>query len=368
MENNLTTKTSLTSADKIYDQVAPLIREARQSVARSINTAMVTTYWLIGRYIVEEEQRNQSRAEYGTVLLRGLAERLNKEFGKGFSHSSLGDMRQFYLAYPGKNKIVQAVPGQVDEEIFHTVCGKSEYPTFYPNLSWSHYRLVMRITKPEARTFYEVEASKNNWSVRELERQIGTLLFDRLSKSKNKETIEELSKKGHIPLRPEDAFKEPVILDFLNIPEPYQLNETSLEQALIHKLQYFLLELGKGFAFVARQKRLTLDGKNYYTDLVFYHIILKCYVLIELKTSELNHHDLGQMQFYVNYFDKEITTETDNPTLGLILCTNKSDAMVQYTLGDKNEKIFAKKYQFHLPTIKELEAELKREIESLELS
>lgn len=339
------------SIDRIYDQISPLIRRARESVMRAIDTTMVHTYWNIGRYIVEEEQTGEARAEYGKELLRKLSKRLNKEFGRGFGLSTLEDVRKFYLVYslsPTKS---------------HAVRGELEMPNFQPNLSWTHYRLLMRVTRPEARSFYEIEASKNNWPSRVLERQIGSLLFDRLSKSKDKEGLLKLAQHGHAPTKPEEALKEPVVLEFLDIPEAHQLTETKLEEALISNLQHFLLELGKGFAFVSRQKRLTLDGKNYYTDLVFYHTILKCYIVIDIKIHELTHGDLGQMQFYVNYYDKEIITKGDNPTIGLILCTEKSDAMVKYTLGEKNEKIFAKKYQFHLPTEQELEAELKREIQ-----
>lgn len=345
-----TNTSSDTSVDKVYEQIAPLIRDARTSIMRTVDRTMVHTYWNIGRYIVEEEQAGDARAEYGKDLLHKLSQRLSKEFGKGFGLSTLEDIRKFYLVY--------SLPAQKS----HAVRGELEMPDFQPNLSWTHYRLLMRVVRLEARSFYEIEASKSHWSSRVLERQIGSLLFDRLSKSKDKDGLLKLAQQGQVVTKPEEALKEPVILEFLDIPEAHQLTETKLEEALINKLQHFLLELGKGFAFVSRQKRLTLDGKNYYTDLVFYHTILKCYIVIDIKTDELTHGDLGQMQFYVNYYDKEIITEEDNPTIGLILCTEKSDAMVQYTLGEKNKKIFAKKYQFHLPTEQELEAEMKKEI------
>lgn len=220
----------------------------------------------------------------------------------------------------------------------------------------------MRITRPEVRSFYEIEAIKNNWKVSELKRQIGSLLFDRLAKSKDKTGLMRLAYKGLEINRPEDAIKDPVILEFLDIPESHRLIESKLEEALTNNLQQFLLELGKGFAFVARQKRLTLDGDHFYADLVFYSIPLKAYLIIDIKTHTLSHADLGQMQLYVNYFNKEIKLENDNPTIGLILCTEKNTAMVKYTLGEQSKQIFASTYQFHLPTEAELEAELKKEI------
>lgn len=221
----------------------------------------------------------------------------------------------------------------------------------------------MRI-KPQARAFYEIEASKNNWSSRELDRQIGSLLFERLAKSKDKQGLMELVYNGQEIKNPGDAIKEPVVLEFLNIPESHKLAESKLEEALISKLQNFLLELGRGFAFIGRQKRLTIDGKHFFCDLVFYHTILKCYILIDLKTHELTHADLGQMQLYRNYYDMECVTKDDNPTIGMILCAEKSDKMVKYFLGD-NEKIFTSKYQLNLPTEEELEKELKKEINEI---
>ncbi len=236
---------------------------------------------------------------------------------------------------------------------------------FSVNLGWIHYRALMRVDRDKARRFYEIEAEKNNWSGRELERQINSLLFDRLAKSKDKKGLMKLTCNGQEISRAEDAIKEPMVLEFLNLPESHRLVESKLEDALTGNLQNFLLELGKGFAFVPRQKRLTLDGDHFYADLVFYHTILKCYIIIDIKTKALTHADLGQILLYVNYFDQEIKMENDNPTIGLILCTNKSDAMVKYTLGEKNKQVFASKYQFHLPTEKELEAELKREIKQI---
>jgi predicted nuclease of restriction endonuclease-like (RecB) superfamily len=236
----------------------------------------------------------------------------------------------------------------------------------HPNLSWTHYRTLLRVDKPESRAFYEIEALKNNWSARELERQINSLLYERLALSKNKKGLMKLATKGHDVQRPADVFKDPVVIEFLGLPESPRLVETDLEQALINNLQGFLLELDKGFAFVARQERLTLDGDHFYIDLVFYHTVLKCYVIIDLKTGKLAHQDLGQLQLYVNYYDRERRTEGDNPTLGLILCADKNDAVVKYTLGPEQEKkIFASRYKLYLPTEAELKAEIRREIKLL---
>ena len=338
-----------TNVDSLYQRVSSYLYQAKQNVLRSIDTEILKVYWNIGREILEEEQKGIKRAEYGKAILQHLSERLIKEFGKGYSKSTLADIRKFYLTY-----------SKSDANIFHTLCGKSDIG-LQSELSWSHYRLLMRINSDKARAFYEIEATQNKWSVRELERQINSLLFERLSKSKDKEGLLSLARKGQEILEPSDAIKDPFILEFLGLPESPRLVESDLEQALISNLQQFLLELGKGFAFVARQKRLTLEGDHFYVDLVFYHTILKCYCLIDVKTQKLSHADLGQIQLYVNYFDQEVVTEGDNPTIGLVLCTEKNDAVVKYTLGEKNKQIFASKYQFHLPTEQELEVELKRE-------
>lgn len=345
-----------TTVNALSERIAVLIREARATVVRSIDTTMVKAYWHIGQYLVEEEQKGVKRAEYGNELLKTVSARLNKEFGRGFGMSTLADIRQFYLCYSIST----------DSQKLHAVRGElAMSPIFSPTLSWTHYRTLMRISRPEARKFYEIEATKNRWSARELARQVNSLLFDRLAKSKDKEGLLRLVHQGQEIIKPADAIKDPFVLEFLNIPEAHQLIESKLEEALISNLQHFLLELGRGFAFIARQKRLTLDGKHYYTDLVFYHTVLKCHILIDLKTHELTHADLGQMLLYVNYYDRECLSEGDNPTIGLVLCTEKSDGMANYLLGDKAKQIFASKYQFHLPSEEELEAELKRELHQL---
>ena len=342
----------ITNEDELYERVSSHLKKARQSVVQSINTEMLSAYWHIGREVVEEEQKGEKRAEYGKMIIQRLSERLTKDFGNGFGTSTLADMRKFYLTY-------SELGG--DHQIFHALSGKSSFVT-NARLSWTHYRLLMRVKSTDARSFYEIEATQNCWSARELERQINSFLFERLSKSKDKEGLLSLAQKGQEILKATDIVKDPTVLEFLGFPETHQLVESELEQALTDNLQTFLLELGKGFAFVARQKRLTLNGDHFYADLVFYHVILKCYVIVDIKTRKLNHGDLGQIQLYVNYFDQEVSSEGDNPTIGLILCTEKNDAMVQYTLGTKNETIFASKYHFHLPSVQQLEDELKREL------
>lgn len=392
---------SINKVAPLYDRIRQILESARSNVARTVNTTQVVANWLIGREIVEEEQKGKKRADYGKQIVEELAVQLHTDFGRGYSALNLWLFRRFYLEYPQivSSEILYAprkestLPKLITSEIPHALRGKSDtasrkltLPTvssileirhtasdqswkpglLHPNLSWTHYRTLLRVDKAEARAFYEIEAIKNNWAARELERQINSLLYERLSLSTDKKGLMRLATKGHIIQKPEDVFKDPVVMEFLGLPESPKLVETELEQALINNLQSFLLELGKGFAFVARQERLTLDGDHFYIDLVFYHTILKCYVLIDLKTGKLTHQDLGQLQLYVNYYDHERRTEGDNPTLGLILCTDKNDAVVRYTLGpDQQKKIFASRYKLYLPTEAELKAELRREIREL---
>lgn len=346
---------SLPESSEFYSRVQTHINNARRSIQKTIDSEMVKAYWNIGREIIGEEQKKQEKTTYGKAILKTLSEKLTNEYGRGFSVDNLEKARKFYLTYPDGSfcSNSEALPR------------KSNRRMFFENLSWTHYVQLIRIERPEVRSFYELEASKNAWSYRELQRQIGSLLFDRLAKSRDKDGLLELAYKGQEINKPDDAMKDPLVLEFLGITEPHQLEESKLEEALINNLQKFLLELGKGFAFVDRQKRLTLDGDHYYADLVFYHVLLKCYIIIDLKTKKLTHGDLGQIQLYVNYFDQKIKTDSDNPTIGLVLCTDKNDAMVKYTLGDKAKQIFASSYQFHLPTEAELEAELKREIKEI---
>ena len=320
----------------IYGRICSILENARGNVARAINSEMVVAYWNIGQVIVEEEQKGESRAEYGKKLLVTLAERLSDDFGKGFDESNLRNIRAFYLTYPK--------------------CDALRH-----ELSWTHYRILMRVDKPEARSFYEVECVKNNWSARELERQKGSLLFERLALSKDKKGLMKLAQKGQELQTYEDMIKDPYVLEFTGVPPQAKLYESKLEQSLIDNLSKFLLELGKGFTFVARQKRISLEGDHFYIDLVFYNTILKCYVIIDLKVGKLVHQDIGQMQMYVNYYDRQVKQADDTPTVGLILCEDKKDAVVQYTLSKDNKQIFASRYKLYLPTEEELIRELKRE-------
>ena len=344
IKQELVTSKESNNINQLYHKISSHIDTARKTIQRSIDTEMVKAYWLMGRDIIEEEQNGKERADYASYIIKELSAKLIKKYGRGFGVSSLKNVRQFYLTFQ---------------------IGQTAFGQFNPKLGWAHYEVLMRIGRKEARTFYEIEAAKNCWSVRELKRQVGSLLFDRLAKSKDKETILKLSCQGQEIVTPEDAIKDPIVLEFLDIPESHKSVESKLEEALINNLQHFLLEVGKGFAFVARQKRLTMEGDHFYADLVFYSIPLKSYVVIDIKTRDLVHADLGQIQLYVNYFDREIRTDSDNPTIGLVLCTGKNKTMVEYFLGDKSKQIFASTYQFHLPTEEELEAELKREIKKI---
>lgn len=348
------TEMTATDIEPLYGRIHAILADARTNVARTVNTQMVRAYWLVGREIVEEEQAGQARAAYGEDLIAQISSRLNSAFGKGFTTTNLRYMRLFYLAYP---ELLEDIP------IHHAV--RDEFKAqgrLNPNLSWTHYRLLTRIESPHARSFYEIETDKNQWSSRELERQVSSLLFERLVLSRDKLGLMALATEGQEIQSPLDIIKDPVVLEFLGLPESSRLVESTLEESLLGNLQTFLLELGKGFAFVARQQRLTLDGDHFYVDLVFYHTVLKCYVLIDLKTSKLTHGDMGQMQFYVNYYDAERRTEGDNATIGLILCADKNEVVVRYTLGEANAQIFASRYQLHLPSEQELAEELRREM------
>ena len=355
------------AAPPLYGRVREILDAARSNIARTVNTTQVVANWLVGREIVEEEQAGKRRAGYGEALLADLAERLLQEFGKGWSVRQLEYCRSVYFSYPlllGTEK--SNAPRSISDLPVDSKSEAWKPGRLNPNLSWTHYRNLLRVSRDAARTFYEIEAARNAWSARELTRQIGSLLFDRLAKSRDKDGLMRLAVQGQEIARPIDALKDPVVLEFLDLPESPRLVESKLEQALIDNLQTFLLELGKGFAFVSRQERITLDGDHFYIDLVFYHTVLKCFVLIDLKVGKLTHADLGQIQFYVNYYDRERRTEGDNPTLGLILCPDKNDAVVRYTLGEQQERnIFTSRYQLHLPTVEELENELRRELRFL---
>lgn len=365
----------LKGQENLLSEIRSIWETARTQAVRSVDTALVKANWLIGCQIVEAQQGGKKRAGYGEQLLRFLSENLSREYGTGFSISSLKYMRLFYIAYPDLLSSKRHPPGdQLKTAVKRHPPGDQSAlsdgwtPGYLHNqLSWRHYRALTKVDNADARNFYEIEAIRNNWSGRQLERQIDSLLFFRLLKSRNKKGLLALANKGNEINRPVDLLKDPFVLEFVDLPESDRLNETQLETALISKLKDFLLELGSGFAYVGRQKRLTLEGDHFYSDLVFYHIKLKCYVVIDLKTRKLTHGDLGQMLLYVNYYDKEIKTTGENPTIGLILCTNKNNTMAEYVLGDKQRQIFTSKYQHELPTEEDLRKELQREMELLSL-
>jgi len=365
----------------LYQRVREILESARTGVTRTVNTTQVIANWLIGREIVEEQQRGEKRAGYGENLLAGLSARLTANYGKGFTVRNLEFCRSFYLVYPElleKSNAARSISSPVvtpaisnamsaEFEADHAASSESRRAgRLHANLSWTRYRTLLRVEKREARSFYEIEALQNNWSARELERQINSLLYERLALSRDKKGLLRLARKGQEIQGPLDVFKDPLVLEFLKIPAAARLVEPDLEAALLNELQSFLLELGKGFAFVARQERITLDGDHFYIDLVFYHTILKCFLLLDLKARKLTHEDLGQFQLYLNYYDRERRTGGDNPTLGLILCTDKNDAVVRYTLGEEQQKkIFTSRYKLHLPSEKELKAELLRELKNI---
>lgn len=321
------------STENILQKISQLLVQARQKVVNVVNVTMVHTYFEIGRMIVEEEQNGYERAEYGALMLKQVSKELTEKFGKGFSLTNLKQMRQFYLVYS---------KGQ-------TLSDQLEF-----RLSWSHYVKLIQISDPLERKFYEVESIKNHWSLRELNRQYDSALFTRLALSKNKDEVKKLSEQGQVIESPRDLIKDPYVLEFLDLPEKSQYSENELEQALIDKLEHFLLELGTGFTFVARQKRITFDEQHFFIDLVFYNRLLKSFVLIDLKLGKLKHQDIGQMQMYVNYYDRKMRLPDENKTIGIILCQNKSESLVEFTLPEDNEQIFASKYLTALPTKEQL--------------
>lgn len=310
--------------------IKALINEARMHIVRSVNTAMVVTYWEIGRRIVEEEQNGSNRAEYGKYLIENLAKELTADFGKGFSVPNLRNFRQFYLVFP----------------IRYTL--RSE-------LSWTHYRQLMRVENEEARNFYLKEAVECAWSSRQLERQINSFYFQRLLASQNKDIVKQETEQNNTPISPSEILKDPYILEFLDLKENKDYLEADLEAALIGRLQDFLLELGKGFSFVARQQRITTEaGKHYYVDLVFYNYLLKCFVLIDLKIGTLTPQDVGQIDLYVRLYEDQKRTQTDNPTIGIILCSQNDETVVKYSMLAESRQLFASQYKLYMPTEEEL--------------
>lgn len=363
------------SAAKCIHRIQDILSTARATAVQTVNAAMVAAYWEIGREIVQEEQRGKKRAGYGKKLLKDLSRKLTLEFGRGFGERNLRFIRQFYLAYEDRAPSIRYTActklhsASESSKIRYTACTKSTVESSHVlpvELSWSHFRVLMRVKNVEARNFYEVECIKASWSVRELGRQINSFLFERLSKSKDKEGVLKLARDGHQVQTATDLIKDPYVLEFVGLPDSARWTESDLEQALIDRLQKFILELGRDLYLVARQKRITVGRKHYYIDLVFYHRVLRCFLLIDLKLGELTHQDIGQMQFYTGYYEQEEIREDEEPPIGLILCADKDEAMVKYTLSKSASQIFASRYQLHLPSEEELAAELRREREALE--
>ncbi len=389
--------------NQLYTHVRKLLQSARSHLARSVNSTQVVVNWLIGREIILQEQQGKWRAEYGQQVLQDLSARLCKDFGGGYSVDNLELFRRFYLAYPAlvsPDPQSQAIASPISDaarrklppttstrkpqpaSLRRNVPGYAEPGTLEPvwisdapprkswkpgllnpELSWTHYRALLRVQDAQPQAFYEIEAIKNSWSARELQRQISSLLYERLAMSRDKRKLLRMATKGQEIKTPADLFKDPVIMEFVGLPDSPHLVESDLERSLIANLRAFLLEMGKGFAFVARQERITLDGDHFYIDLVFYHTILKCYILIDLKVGKLTHQDFGQLQLYVNYYDRRPRTTGDNPTLGLILCTDKNDAVIKYTLGEgQSRTIFASRYKLHIPSVAALRTEIRREL------
>lgn len=333
--------------NELFAHVSALIEQSRQQVAKAVNTAMVYTYYGVGRYIVEFEQGGEKRAEYGKGVLKRLSERLSTAFGKGWSVDTLEKTRNFYKVYSKS----ATVSRKIENEKSVTVSRISETipETAYPFvLSWNHYLILMRIDNPQARNFYEIEAYNQQWSVRQLQRQVGSSLYERLALSRNKDEVMRLANEGQTFEKPIDIIKNPLVLEFVGLKPDSSYSETDLESAIIDKLQMFLLEMGKGFLFEARQKRFTFDEDNFYVDLVFYNRLLQCFVLIDLKIDKLTHQDLGQMQMYVNYYDRYEKQDFEKPTIGILLCKEKNDALVELTLP-KDANIYAQQYALCLP-------------------
>jgi len=333
-ENNLTDQ-------NLYKEIAHIINATRNSIRSSVNSAMVVAYWNIGKLIVEDELEGATRAAYGKQVLKTLSIQLSNDFGKGFDITNLRKMKQFYTLFQKQDSLSL-------------------------ELSWTHYRHLLRVEDPKAREWYMNECSKENWSTRALERQINSFYYDRLLASQEKTLVIDEAKKNTRDLSPKDVLKDPYVLEFLNLKNRPSFTELEFESGLIEQLQEFLLELGSGFSFVARQKHFDLDGEHFYIDLVFYNYILKCFVLIDLKRGKLTHQDVGQMDMYVRLFEDKMRGEGDNPTIGLILCSDKNEAVAKYSILSENKQIFASKYKLHLPTEEQLEREILKDIALLE--
>ncbi len=335
--------------NSLYQEIRAVLESARAVAYRAVNTAMVQAYWNIGRLIVEHEQGGAKRAAYGETVLEDLSHRLMAEFGRGFDVTNLRKMRQFYRMFQIRDTVrLDSTRGIIR----HTVSAE---------LSWSHYRLLMQVESLAAREWYMREAADQNWSARQLDRQISVLYYERLLASRKKKPVRKEADAKLAAIKPEQFIRDPYVLEFIDLKDYPALRESAVEEAIINNLQAFLLELGKGFSFVARQKRMRFEEEDFYVDLVFYNYLLKCFVLVDLKAGKLAHHDIGQMDSYVRMFDAHARPKGDNPTIGLILCAAKNEAVAKYSVLNESKRLFATKYMHYLPTEKELRIELKRE-------
>ena len=371
----------MTDDVEFYKQVSDLLTAARKYAKRQLDNTIAVTYYEVGRMIVEREQQGKKRAMYGARLIKGLSEYLTENYGQGFSVPNLRNIRQFYLVYSPtiKGYTLSSVSGECQKQ--QTLSAKSEKrytlsSVFRDNqkgqslsdlfiLGWSHYQILMRVKSDAARRFYEIEAVSQQWSVRQLQRQVGSSLYERLALSRDKDKVMALASEGQTVENSRDIFKSPYIFEFTGLEERSSYSETQLEQALIDNMQKFLLELGKGFLFEARQKRFTFDEDSFYLDLVTYNRLLQCYVIIDLKIGKLKHQDLGQMQMYVNYFDRYVKTDYEKPTIGILICEDKKDKIVELTLP-KNANIYASEYSLYLPDKMLLQSKLAEWIEEFE--
>ena len=349
--------------EEFYQTIKDILDAARIKSYRAVNFAMVEAYWNIGRLIVEEEQLGKEKADYGTYMIKELSNRLTNELGKGFDQSNLKRMRQFYLTFP----IGAAVRHQLENGKSHALRDQSENSSISAavrhQLSWTHYKLLIRVSNETARNWYMNEAADCGWSTRQLERQINSLYYERLLASKDKKAVRKEADENikSLKVQPNDVLKDPYILEFLNLNPDLKYLEKELEQGLLDKIQQFLLELGKGFSFVARQQRVSTETSEFYIDLVFYNYLLKCFVLIDLKTGKLAHQDIGQMDMYVRLYEDKIKPKEDNPTIGLILCTEKEETVVKYSVLSESKQLFASKYLLYLPSEEELIEEIEHQ-------
>ncbi|KAA6302042.1 MAG: hypothetical protein EZS26_001858 [Candidatus Ordinivivax streblomastigis] len=352
-------KKEIQKSNELYDKIAVIIEQSRQKVATAVNLTMVYTYYEIGRYIVEDEQKGEQRAEYGKAVLKDLAENLTDKFGKGFTLTNLKQMRQFFILYSKGQTLSDQFKerGNTVYPILQTLSVKLQF-----TLSWSHYLILMRVENPDARRFYEIEATKEQWSVRQLARQYASSLYERLALSRDTKAVMRLANEGQTVEKAIDILKSPFTLEFLGLEEKSIYTETDLENRILDNLQKFLLEMGKGFLFEARQKRFTFDEDSFYVDLVLYNRLLQSYVLIDLKTDKLKHKDLGQMQMYVNYYDRNIKQTFENPTIGILLCETANQSLVELTLPE-NANIYAAQYALYLPKKEIIQQKLKEWID-----